>query len=134
MLRFSAALAALLAFGSAAAFAQTSAAPSAAATPNGPVMARALDWYHRLQTGQIDRAQLGTKLDETLTPATVSAVQAKLGALGDPVSFVQKQAIDRAGATMYVYDLTYKGGSQMLFMFTFLASGTIVGLQFAPAQ
>jgi hypothetical protein len=135
MLRFSAALVALLAFGGAAAFAQTTAAaPSVAATPNGPAMARALDWYHRLQTGDIDRSQLSPKMDETLAPATVSAVQAKLAALGDPVSFVQKQVIDRAGATMYVYDLTYKGGSHLLFMFTSLASGKIVGLQFAPAQ
>ncbi len=133
MLRFSAALAVLLVFGGSPALAQ-SAAASVSATPNGPVMARALDWYHRLQTGQIDRAQLGPKLSETLTPAMVAAVGAKLAAYGDPVSFVQKQAIDRAGATMYVYDLTYKSSPPLLFMFTFLANGTIVGLQFAPAQ
>jgi hypothetical protein len=132
MLRFSLALLCAIQFCGGVAAAQS--APAPAATPNGPVMARAIDWYHRLQTGEIDRSQLGSKLSDTLTPSAVAAVKTRLAAYGDPVSFTQKQIIERAGATMFVYDLRYKSAPELLYLFTLLANGTIVGLQFAPAN
>ncbi len=105
--------------------------PSAAATPSARARAyaRALDWFHRLQSGQIDRKQLTEAFDEQLTGATVRQVKAQLDALGDPTSIAQEPEDDRFGVDAYIYDITFKNGSTYAYYFVVDASGKIAGIR-----
>ncbi|MEO9263855.1 MAG: hypothetical protein ABI282_07145 [Candidatus Baltobacteraceae bacterium] len=111
--------------------------PSSAPTakPNAEVMSRAKDWYHRLETGSIDRAQLDAKMNALLTDALVKSMSAQIAPLGDPVAFEQLQTGTQSGSTYYVYAVKFASGDKLDYVFAFdPATKKISGLRLLPAQ
>jgi len=75
-------------------------------------MARAKEWLHRLQTGDVDRTQLDETMNTKFTPEIAKEAAAQYGPLGDPTNFAYlgKQSVP-GGMTAYVYRVTFKAGS-----------------------
>jgi len=118
------------------ALAQTpTASPAPAAAAEDPaITARAKDWLHRLQTGDIDRTQLDAKMNALLTADMARQGASMFGAWGDPVAFtyVGKQTI-LTDNTAYVYHVTFKA-HVCNEIFVLDKDGKISGLRLAPAQ
>ena len=136
------ALAALFAiFNASAVRAQTTApAPAASASPasaqaaDPAIIARAKEWLHRLQTGDIDRSQLTAKMNEALTPDVIKQISAKFGPLGDPQTFAPlgQQSVP-GDMTAYVYRVTFKS-TTLNEVFVLDKDGKVAGVQLPPAQ
>jgi hypothetical protein len=86
--------------------------PAAAAAADPAITARAKEWLHRLQTGDIDRTQLDAKMDSLLTPAMAKQISSTFGPWGDPVAFtyVGKQTI-LGDNTAYVFHVAFKANA-----------------------
>lgn len=115
----------------------TPAASPAAGAPAVPaedpaVTARAKEWLHRLQTGNIDRLQLTDLVNSGLTPTTIKQLADKFGPLGDPVRFVYEGTQVVAGDNVaYIYGVTFKTGA-ITYIFVLDKNGKISGLQVPP--
>ncbi len=103
-------------------------------TPNPELMARAKSWFEQLQTGKVDRSQLATATNGALTDSQLAQAKTMIGALGAPVSFVQKQGMSQGGFTYAIYLLTFADGSKIDFAFGLDAQGKVAGLRLMPAQ
>jgi hypothetical protein len=116
------------------------ASPSATASPASgqdagtDVDARAKEWLHRLQTGDIDRSQLDEAMNAALTPAVIKGLSAKFAPLGDPQSFTPLgQQIVPGDRMAYVYTVVFKT-TTLNEVFVLDKDGKIAGIQFPPAQ
>ncbi len=110
------------------------AAPAPAATVAPEITARAKEWLHRLQTGDVDRSQLDSKMNAALTPDIIKQVSEQIAPLGDPVSFViSGQQSTPSGVTVYVYHVTFKS-SAINEAFALDSDGKIAGIRFVPSQ
>jgi hypothetical protein len=118
--------------GSPAPAATTSPAPVASVDP--AVTARAKEWLHRIQTGDIDRSQLTSAMSGALTPDVVKQVSEQLSSLGDPqtFSFVSQQSLGD-GIAGYVYRVTFKSSS-IDELIALDKNGKIAALRFRPVQ
>jgi hypothetical protein len=87
-------------------------AAAAAAAADPAIMARAKEWLHRIQTGDIDRTQLDSKMDSLLTPTMTKQISSTFGPWGDPVAFtyVGKQTI-LGDNTAYVFHVVFKANA-----------------------
>jgi hypothetical protein len=110
------------------------AAPSASATTDPRMLARAKDWFARLQSGNIDRSQLATNANGALTDSAISNARSMLSNLGTPASFVQQQAGSQGGVNYAVYLLTFRNGTKLNFFFAVDQQGKIEGLQLGHPQ
>ncbi len=107
---------------------------SAAPDASPAVTARAKEWLHRLQTGDIDRSQLDEKMNALLTADTVKLIIGQFGPLGDPQSFTPLGQQPVAGdMTAYVYRVVFKTAT-LNEVFVLDKDGKIAGIQFPPAQ
>ena len=123
-----------------AAMADTSPSPSASASAasvqstGADTAARAKDWLHRFQTGDIDRSQLNEKMNAVLTPDVIKQISEKYAPLGDPESFTplgqQSVPVDM---TAYVYRVVFKTAT-LNEVFVLDRDGKVAGIQFPPAQ
>lgn len=95
------------------------AAPTARATPNvsAATIARAKDWLHRLQTADIDRAQLTPKMQVALAPAAAKAFAEKIGPFGTIETFLPSEEHHVEGNTAYVFDVEFQNGTKAYFVF-----------------
>lgn len=112
-------------------------APSAHPTPNVPAatLARAKDWLHRLQTADIDRAQLTPKMQAALAPAAAKNFAEKIGPFGTIETFAPSEEHHVAGNTAYVFDVGFQNGTNAYFVFeTNDTSGKISGLNLKLAE
>lgn len=108
-------------------------AQTSAPDPNPAITARAKDWLHRVQTGDIDRSQLDAAMNTAFTPDLVKQTSDQLGPLGDPLTFTfLKQAVS-GDVTSYVYQVTFKSGA-LNEIFALDKDGKIAGIRFSPAQ
>jgi hypothetical protein len=127
---------ALAGAGAARADATASPAPAAAATPtpDPAVVERAKSWFHMLQVGKIDRSQLSPAAG-TVTDAQIAQVAAKIGPLGDPVTFEQEQTKVSQGSNVYVYLVTFGNSAKLEYVFGVDATtGKVTGVGVIPAQ
>jgi hypothetical protein len=110
------------------------AAPAPAATVAPEITARAKEWRHRFQTGDVDRSQLDTTMNSALTPEMIQQVSEQLAPLGDPITFtIAGQQATAGGVMVYVYHVTFKtAGINEAFVLD--KDGKIAGIRFAPAQ
>jgi hypothetical protein len=120
----------------AAAISSPSPAP-AATVPQVPaaITARAIDWLHRLQVGNIDRSQLTNDVNAQLTDAVAKSITQKLGPLGDSVGFSPVDVQRNKGQTAYIYRVDYAHDTTLYFFFVLDdGSGKISGLRFSNAE
>lgn len=132
----------LLLIGSATAFAAADApSPSPGASASAPasqvagaaVAARAKEWLHRLQAGDIDRSQLTDKMSAALTADTIKQISGQLAPLGDPQSFTPLVQQSVGDMTAYVYRVAFKA-TTLNFEFVLDKDGKVAGLLFPAAQ
>ena len=113
-------------------------APSGAAAtpspaPDPAVLARAKTWFHMMQTGKIDKSQLDATMAGLLTDDVVAGMAAKIGPLGDPVTFEQVQTGTVSGNAVYVYELAFGNGTKLDFVFAVDGNGKVSGLRLKPS-
>jgi hypothetical protein len=106
--------------------------PAVAATPNAAVLARAKDWLHRLQIGDIDKAQLTDAMIAGLTPQVAASIAAQTGPLGDPKTMTLAATKTVSGNTFYVYKVVFKSATWDFIFATDDKSGKVSGLQITP--
>jgi CubicO group peptidase (beta-lactamase class C family) len=106
------------AIGSAAVIAQL-AAPLAAGYPLAPAEQQALDIYHGLQQGRIDRSLLAPNLSDYFTPEAIADFQSSLASLGEPLSLRQTRTEQRGGMTFRMFEIVYPGRRLELTTYTY---------------
>ena len=108
--------------------------PEATASPNPAMLVMAKEWFHRIQSGDIDRSQLTDQMNAALSNAMVKQVAAQVGPMGEPVAFVQIRSGERNGSEFYLYQLTFASGSKWNYLFVYEPSTQkISGLRITPA-
>ncbi len=95
------------------------AAPIIAAIPPSPDEKLALDIYHQLQQGRIDRSLLAPNLSDYFTPEAVADFQQSLAPLGEPLSLRQTGSELRGGMTLRMFDIVYPGKRLRLTTYTY---------------
>jgi len=95
------------------------AAPLVAGYPLSAPEQQALDIYHGLQQGRIDRALLAPNLSDYFTAQAVADFQSSLAPLGEPLSLRQSGEELRGGMTFRSFDITYPGRRLRLTTYTY---------------
>lgn len=111
--------------------AQQPSASTAIADPK--IEAKAREWLHRLQTGDIDSSQLTDAVKAQMTPALVKQATGQLGPLGDPASFAFVGQQAGQGYTVYEFAVTFKTANLNEFL-AIDTAGKIAGINFKPRQ
>jgi hypothetical protein len=75
------------------------------------LLALAKEWFHRLQTANIDRSQLNDTVNLQLTPELVRHEQAALMQYGKPIAFKFDRSGPIPGATGYNFIVTCANGA-----------------------
>jgi hypothetical protein len=99
------------------------ATPAASASPAAVDVATATTakaWLISLQHGTIlDAAALDADMTALLTPEVLSGSAKQFGPLGDPTSFEQKKTGVQGDTTFYVYDVGFKTGAHLNYIFAY---------------
>ena len=109
------------------------AAPFVAGFPPSPDEKLALDIYHDLQQGRIDRSLLAPNLSDYFTNEALADFQSSLGPLGEPLSFRKTREGLRGGMTFRAFDIVYPGRRLRLTTYTYL-DGKLEQYLIAPAE
>jgi hypothetical protein len=98
--------------------------------PSDSVKAFALEWFERLQAGQIDRTQMTAVLSETLTDEAVAEMSRHLESYGPATTdeIVENRKIE--DQTFYLVKLFLRRGDALTLLFGFDESGKITGVTF----
>ena len=80
---------------------------------------QALDIYHGLQQGRIDRSLLAPNLSDYFTPEAIADFQSSLAPLGEPLSLRQTRNELRGGMTFRAFDIVYPGRQLELTTYTY---------------
>ncbi len=107
------------------------AAPLVAGYPLSAPEQQALDIYHGLQQGRIDRSLLAPNLSDYFTPQAIADFQSSLAPLGEPLSLRQTSQQLRGGMTFRSFAISYPGRSLELTTYTY-ADGKLEQYLIAP--
>jgi D-alanyl-D-alanine carboxypeptidase len=109
------------------------AAPLAAGYPLSPAEQQALEIYHGLEQGRIDRSLLAPNLSDYFTPEALADFQSSLAPLGEPLSLRQSHEALRGGMTFRAFDIVYPGRRLRLTTYTY-PDGKLEQYLIAPAE
>ena len=109
------------------------AAPIVAGYPPTPEEQQAIDIFHGLQQGRIDRALLAPNLSDYFTPEAVADFQSSLAPLGEPLTFRQIRTSLRGGMTFRSFDIIYPSKHLTLTTYTY-PDGKLEQYLIAPAE
>jgi CubicO group peptidase (beta-lactamase class C family) len=109
------------------------AAPLVAGYPLTAPEQQALDIYHGLQQGRIDRSLLASNLSDYFTPEAVADFQSSLAPLGEPLSLRQSSSELRGGMTFRAFDIVYPGRKLELTTYTY-PDGKLEQYLIAPSE
>jgi len=106
---------------------------TAKADPNvgEKVLALAKEWFHRFQTGNIDRSQLDAASNIELTAEVIRQQEAALGALGKPTAFTYLGSDLVQGDKAYHFLVTFAGPDRIVESIALDDLGKIAGIDFA---
>jgi len=104
---------------------------SAASPPtvDAKIMAAAKEWFHRYQTGDIDRSQFNAEVNRQVTADGVRTEQATLKPFGEPLSFRYLGSGPIGGAMGYYFLLQFHAG-RIIEAIAYDPNGKIAGLDF----
>jgi hypothetical protein len=102
--------------------------PNPSATTNPALLARAKSWFAALQKGKVDRSQLAAGPNGNMTDASIAGAQKMIGSLGAPVSFVQERAQSQGNVSAAIYQITFKNGEKVDFLFAVDSDGKVAGM------
>jgi len=107
-------------------------APTAAPTADpAHVQELALDVFHQLQNGNLDRSLFTDAASTALTDDMVRTLGQQLGAVGEPsVSFLSVRSAD-GGITVYTYLLRTPGSGNLDYVIALDSNGKIAGINFS---
>lgn len=108
-------------------------APLVAGIPPTEAEKLALDIYHGLQKGQIDRSLLAPNLSDYFTPEALADCKASLGPLGEPLSLRQTGESLRGGMSFHSFTITYPDRRLRLTTYTY-PDGKLEQYLIAPAE
>ena len=80
---------------------------------------QAIDIYHGLLQGKIDRSWLAPNLNDYFTPETIGDFQQSLSPLGEPLIFHQERESLRGGMTFRVFEIVFPGKRLRLTTYTY---------------
>jgi D-alanyl-D-alanine carboxypeptidase len=103
---------------------------------NAPLSApeqQAIDIYHGLQQGRIDRSLLAPNLSDYFTAEAIADFQNSLGPLGEPLSFHQNGDQLRGGMTFRAFQIVYPAKRLTLTTYTY-PDGKLEQYLIAPAE
>jgi hypothetical protein len=109
---------------------------AAPAVLNAPLSApeqQAIDIYHGLQQGHIDRSLLAPNLSDYFTPEALADFQTSLAPLGEPLTFHQAGEQLRGGMTFRAFQIVYPGKRLRLTTYTY-PDGKLEQYLIAPAE
>ncbi len=109
------------------------AAPVVAAFPASPEEQQAIDIYHALQQGRIDRTLLAPNLSDYFTPEALADFQSSLAPLGEPLTFRQTSTSLRGGMTFRAFLIVYPDKHLRLTTYTY-PDGKLEQYLIAPAE
>ena len=109
------------------------AAPIVAASRPPPEEQQAIDIYHDLQQGRIDRSLLAPNLSDYFTPEALADFQSSLAPLGEPLTFRKTRESLRGGMTFRSFDILYPGKRLSLTTYTY-PDGKLEQYLIAPAE
>jgi CubicO group peptidase (beta-lactamase class C family) len=109
------------------------AAPVIAGYPPTAEEQQAIDIYHGLQQGKIDRTLLAPNLSDYFTPEALADYQQSLAPLGEPLTFRQTRMALRGGMTFRAFDIVYPGKHLSLTTYTY-PDGKLEQYLVAPAE
>jgi hypothetical protein len=95
------------------------------------VLALAKEWFHRFQTGNIDRSQLDATSNLELTAESIRQQEAALSALGKPVAFKFLGSAMIQDDKAYHFLITFTGPDRIVESIALDNSGKIAGIDFA---
>lgn len=104
---------------------------AASATTNGGMESFALQWFERMRTGQIDRAQLEPRYNAHLTEDAVRGMSRYLKAYQYGASPLGAQVVrshSAADQTFHVVKLIFPRGDAASLLFGFDPAGKITGI------
>jgi hypothetical protein len=104
--------------------------PAVDPTSGDSVKAFALEWFGRLQAGDVDRTEMTTELSEALTDDSVKEMSRIVTSFGPATNdeIVENRQID--DQTFYVVKLFLKRGDAVSLLIGFSKSGRITGVTF----
>jgi CubicO group peptidase (beta-lactamase class C family) len=102
-------------------------------TPPTAAEQQAIDIFHGLQHGQIDRGLLAPNLSDYFTAEAVADFQSSLAPLGEPLSFKQVRETLRGGMTMRAFQIVYPAKKISLTTYTY-PDGKLEQYLIAPAE
>jgi D-alanyl-D-alanine carboxypeptidase len=108
-------------------------APVILSAPLAAPEQQAIDIYHGLQQGRIDRTLLAPNLSDYFTPEAVTDYQASLAPLGEPLTFHQTSDQLRGGMTFRAFQIVYPGKRLTLTTYTY-PDGKLEQYLIAPAE
>src|SRR5580658_2037591 len=109
------------------------AAPVVLQAPLAAPEQQAIDIYHGLQQGRIDRTLLAPNLSDYFTPEALADFQTSLAPLGEPLSFHQGGEQLRGGMTFRRFQIVYPGKHLTLTTYTY-PDGKLEQYLIAPAE
>jgi CubicO group peptidase (beta-lactamase class C family) len=109
------------------------AAPEVAGYPPAGAEKQAIDLFHGLQQGRIDRSLLAPNLSDYFTPEALADFQSSLAPLGEPLSFRQTDTGLRGGMTFHEFEILYPGKRLTLTTYTY-PDGKLEQYLIAPAE
>jgi D-alanyl-D-alanine carboxypeptidase len=109
------------------------AAPLAAGYPLSAPEQQALDIYHGLQQGRINRSLLAPNLSDYFTTEAMVDFQSSLAPLGEPLSLRQTHEEQRGGMTFRVFEIAYPDRKLELTTYTY-PDGKLEQYLIAPAE
>jgi CubicO group peptidase (beta-lactamase class C family) len=108
-------------------------APVVAGFPLTAPEQQALDIYHGLQQGRIDRSLLAPNLSDYFTSEAVADFQTSLAPLGEPLSLRQTSSELRGGMTFREFEIVYPDRRLELTTYTY-PDGKLEQFLIAPTQ
>jgi CubicO group peptidase (beta-lactamase class C family) len=109
------------------------AAPAVLNSPLSAPEQQAIDIYHGLQQGHIDRTLLAPNLSDYFTPEAIADFQQSLAPLGEPLTFRQAGEQLRGGMTFRAFQIVYPGKRLTLTTYTY-PDGKLEQYLIAPAE
>jgi CubicO group peptidase (beta-lactamase class C family) len=109
------------------------AAPAVAGFPPTEPEKQAIDLFHGLQQGRIDRALLAPNLSDYFTAEALADFESSLAPLGEPLTFHQTTTDLRGGMTFRGFEIVYPGKRLRLTTYTY-PDGKLEQYLIAPAE
>lgn len=98
---------------------------------NTKITALARQWIGRLQTGDVDRSQLTSKMSAVFSSDVVRVLKRDIGGLGEPTSFVYRGMQSAGGIAVYKYRVQFPALALLLTL-GIDSQGKIAGLNLTP--